>query len=57
MKRRSAIAVIAHFEAWVRADEFRGASHPDIRDDIHNGYLRARERMIRHLMGTDNKED
>jgi len=50
MNRRSAAAIIAHFEGWVRADEFRGAAHPDVRDAIHERYLRARERMLDHLM-------
>lgn len=50
MTRRSAAQIVQHFEQWVRADEFRGASHPDIRDDIHEGYKRARERMLAHLM-------
>lgn len=52
MNRRSAAAVIRNFETRVRDDEIRGSMHPDVRDDIHDRYLKARERLIQHLMET-----
>lgn len=48
--RRSAAAIVSYFDGWARADEMRGCQHPDIRDEIHNAYERARERLIQHLM-------
>lgn len=47
--RQSAAAILRHFEAAVRDDEMRGSRHPDDRDDIHERYLAARERMLEHL--------
>lgn len=51
--RQSAAAILRHFEDAARTDEMRGSMHPDDRDDIHERYLEARERMLRHLMGAD----
>ncbi len=53
MTRRRAAQILRRFEEWVRADEMRGCAHPDIRDDIHNGYRAARERMLTRLMKVD----
>src|SRR3546814_17611841 len=53
MIRRAAAQVLRHFEDWVRADEMRGCAHPDDRDDISNGYLAARERMLARLTKVD----
>ena len=49
--RASALALLRRFENAVRTDEMRGCMHPDDRDDIHQHYRRARERMIKHLLG------
>lgn len=50
MKRAAAAQILRHFEEWVRVDEMRGCAHPDDRDNIHEGYLARRERMIERLM-------
>ena len=54
MNRRSAAAIVRHFEARVRDDEMRGSMHPDDWGYIHDQYLKARERMIQHLMEKTN---
>jgi len=50
MSRAAAAQVVRKFEQYVREDEFRGASHPEVRDAIHDAYRAARERMIQRLM-------
>ena len=54
MNRRSAAALLRNYEARVRDDEIRGSMHPDDRDYIHHRYLKARERLIQHLMEKTN---
>lgn len=53
--RRSAGKIVADFEKWVRADEMRGANHPELRDWIHECYLVARERMVHYLTGEEGR--
>lgn len=48
--RQTAAAIVRRFEEFVRADEMRGALHPDDRAEIHARYLKARARLIEALV-------
>ena len=50
MPRAKARRIIREFEKAVRDDAFRGAMHPDDREDIHKRYIVMKERILIALM-------
>ena len=47
---QNAHRLINKFEETVRADEFKGAAHPDDQDDIERRYKKAKKKLLEFVI-------
>jgi hypothetical protein len=49
MKVSTVLEYVRKFEDATRCDEMRGSFHPDIRDEVHEEFKRAKKRLNRAI--------
>ena len=49
MKVSTVLEYVRKFEDAARCDEMRGSFHPDIRDEVHEEFKRAKKRLNRAI--------